>query len=106
MSELIEECRKMNRMVKESKEYKRYMHAKNALGSNEELLRGVEELKRKYSDIQEYGEDNPYDEVYQLCSENDDLLHNSIVNEYLTAECTLSRLIQNMLSEVTDGIDI
>jgi len=106
MSELIEECRKMNRMVKESKEYKRYIHAKNALGSNEELLRGVEVLKRKYSDIQEYGEENPYDEVYQLCSENDDLLHNSIVNEYLTAECTLSRLIQNMLSEVTDGIDI
>ena len=99
--EIINATKELNHMLKESQEYKRFIHARTALRSNEDLYRKLRDLKNRYKEVQIYWEDNPYDEIYRLCDENDWLLHNSIVNEYLRAESALSRLIRLMLDEVT-----
>ena len=106
MEEIIEATKKLNQMLKDSREYKRFIHARTSLRANEDLYRQLKELKQKYKDIQTYWEDNPYDEIYRLCDDNDRLLHNSVINEYLRAESALSRLIRRMLDEVTRDFPI
>ena len=72
-----------------------------AYGDDIRRKKKLRELKERYKEIQTYWEGNPYDEIYKLCDENDWLLHNSVVNEYLRAESALSRLIRRMMDEVT-----
>ncbi len=100
MEDIIEATKKLNQMLKESREFKRYIHAKTSLRANEDLYRQLKELKQKYKEVQTYWEDNPYDDIYRLCADNDWLLHNSVVNEYLRAESALSRLVRRMMDEM------
>ena len=45
-------------------------------------------------------------DIHKLYYENDELIHNSTVNEFLRAESALSRLVKRIMSEVTDGLDL
>ena len=103
MDELMEECRKLNSMLKSSREYKSYISAKNHLRRNEDLEKKLRELYARNREIQEYS-NNAYEETEKLYADNDDLLHNSIVNEYIRAESALCRLLRNMLDITADGI--
>ena len=51
-----------------------------------------------------YTDGNPFDDILRLYYENDELLHNSVVNEYLRAESALSKLMRKVITRVTDGI--
>ncbi len=106
MEEIIEATRQLNRMLKESNEYKRFVRAHNALHANEELYMKLKQLKDRYKEVQTYWEGNPFDEIYRLCAEHDWLLHNSLINEYLRAESAFSRLVRRMLDEVTADFPI
>jgi len=106
MEDIIAATRHVNELLKQSEEYKRFAFARNALRTNMDLYNQVKELKHRYTDVQTYWEGNPYDEIYRMCQENDELLHNSVVNEYLRAESALSRLIRRMVDEITDGFHI
>lgn len=99
--QIIAATRHLNQLVRESTEYKRYVHARTALRANEELYQQMRALKDRYKEVQTYWEGNPYDEIYRLCAENDWMLHNSVVNEYLRAESALSRLFRRILDEMT-----
>lgn len=101
MNELIKESRQLNRMIKNSKEYSKYIYARNALQMNEELYEKVREYKKKNYEIQTYGSENPYDEVIQLGKDYDEILHNSLANEYIRAENSLCKLLRQMFSEIT-----
>ena len=96
MDELMEECRKLNSMLKSSREYKSYISAKNHLRRNEDLEKKLRELYARNREIQEYS-GNPYEEAKKLYEENDELLHNSLVNDYIVAESALRRLLKTML---------
>jgi cell fate (sporulation/competence/biofilm development) regulator YlbF (YheA/YmcA/DUF963 family) len=101
MNEIIAESRAINRRIKSSKEYNKYIYARNALKSNEELYAQVCEYKKRNYEIQTYGGDNPYDEMVQLERDYDELLHNSLVNEYIRAEGRICRLMRDMFAEIT-----
>lgn len=106
MDEILAATKHVNELLKESREYKRFVFARNALRANADLYRQLKEMKDRYKDVQIYWEGNPYDEIYRICQEHDDLLHNSVVNEYLRAESALSRLIRMMVDTVVEGFHI
>ncbi len=106
MNEIIEECKKLNQMLMDSKEYKNYVFAESSLKANEELYNSLQEFKARYADVLKYTDGNPYDEILRMYHENDELIHNSTVNEFLRAESSLSKLIRSIISEVTDGLNI
>ncbi len=106
MDELIEQCRKLNQLIIDSKEYKNYIIARESIKSNEELYNDLMEFKRRYEDVMKFTDGNPFDEIHRLYYDNDELIHNSTVNEYLRAESALSRLVRRIISEITDGVDI
>ena len=106
MNELIEECRKLNQMIMDSKEYKNYVYARNTMLSNEELNNALTEFKNRYADVMKYTDGNPYDELLSLYMENDELIHNSAVNEFLRAESAFSKLIKRVIGEISDGFNL
>ena len=104
MDRLMEQCKELNLMIIESEEYRKYIFARNSIKSNEDLYSAVVDFKRRYEDVMKYTEGNPYDDILRIYYENDELLHNAVVSEYLRAESTLSKLIRRVLSEITNGI--
>ncbi len=104
MDGILLECKKLNDLIKQSDEYNSYIKARNALLSSKELYNRLMEFRRQYNDIQTYYDGNPYDEVFKICKENDDLLHNSVVSEYLKRETDLAELSKKMIGLVTDGL--
>ena len=63
------------------------------------------DFKKRYADVMHYTEGNPYDELYKLTNDNDDLIHNSTVNEYLRAESAFSKLVRSVIDEISDGFN-
>lgn len=106
MEDIIAATRHVNQLLKASEEYKRFVFARNALCANVDMYQRLKTLKARYTDVQTYWDGNPYDEIYRMCEENDELLHNSVVNEYLRAESALSRLIRRMMDELTADFHI
>lgn len=104
MDDMIMESKKLNQMIKSSKEYRDYVHALNSIRSNEDLHRALVDFKNIYADALKYTEGNPYDELNRMYSENDELLHNSVVSEYLRAESAFSKLVKTVIDEVSNGI--
>lgn len=104
MEEILNVCRNLNEIIKESKEYREFVSAKSALKTSGELYSRLLEFKRQYKDIETYYDGNPYDEIYRLWDDNDDLLHNSLVSDYLKKENDLSELVKKMVGTITDGL--
>ena len=90
----------------DSKEYKNYVYALGSIKASGELYDSLMDFKKRYADVMHYTEGNPYDEIYRLTSENDDLLHNSTVNEYLRAESAFSKLVRSVINEISDGFTV
>ena len=104
MDEITNKCKELNHLLRESSEYITYVQAKNAIMANESLYYSPMDFKHMYTDVLHYTEGNPYDEILRMCNENDELLHNSTVNEYLRAESAFSRLVKKVLRETSEGL--
>ena len=106
MDEILEQCKILNQLIMDSKEYKNYVYALGSIKTNEELYNSLMDFKKRYADVMHYTEGNPYDEIYRLTNDNDDLLHNSTVNEYLRAESAFSKLVRSVINEISDGFSV
>ena len=106
MEEILLKCSELNQLILDSAEYKNYIQARTALRSNEQLYNSLMEFKNMYTDIMQYTEGNPYDEILRMYSDNDELIHNSTVNEYLRAESAFSHMVREVLDTVYEGINI
>ncbi len=99
------EAEKLNKIIRESKEYNQYVYTRNALKSHEELYSRYVEFKRRNNSIQNYGSENIYDDMMQLAYENDELIHNTLVSDFIGAENKLQMLMQNVLKRLMEGIE-
>ena len=67
MSDVVELSKKLNETIKESEFYRNYLTCRERLYEHPDLLRGLNEFKKRNSEIQNRGSvDNPYDEVVAL----------------------------------------
>ena len=106
MNELVEECEKLNQMLRDSYEYKRYHKALANLKRNSELYASYLEFVQKNEEIQIVYQENALDELQKLYSDYDEMLHNSVVNEFIRAERRFFSLLKEMLGAVAAGVDI
>jgi cell fate (sporulation/competence/biofilm development) regulator YlbF (YheA/YmcA/DUF963 family) len=102
--EIAELCRALNREMKNSDEFRNFVRAQKKLQEDEDLSRQLTEFRAHYRDIQMYAGGNPYDELLRLTQENDWLIHNSVVSEFLKAENSLSRLVQGVVESLSYGL--
>ena len=93
--------------IKEAEFYRNYLACRERLYEHPDLLRGLNEFKKRNSEIQNRGSvDNPYDEVVALFEEYDAIVHDTIVNDFLRAERKLCRMLKTMYDEIADGLDV
>ena len=106
MNELVEECEKLNLMLRNSHEYKRYHKALSNLRRNSELYEEYIGFVQKNEEIQIVYQENALEELQRLYSDYDEMLHNSVVNEFIRAERRFFALLKEMLGAVASGVDI
>lgn len=105
MKKVITESKILNEHIKDSEEYKKYISTKRRLCENIELCNKLKEFRRKNYELQNRQGVNPYDEVLNLVLEYDELLHNSIVNEFLIAEQHICRMMQTVYNSIAEGLE-
>ncbi|MGI6685982.1 MAG: YlbF family regulator [Bacillota bacterium] len=96
------------RTLQESEEYRRYAEAKEKLQSDEENANMLQEFRRKQIELQiaeMTGEDienslEQLENIYQLLSMN------PIINEFLTAEYRLARLMTDVQKIIGEALDL
>ena len=81
------------------------MRTKQALLENEELSRHLQEFRAKNYDLQNRQGVNPYDEMIELTREYDELLHNSVVSDFLQAEQQICKLLQQVFDSIAEGLE-
>lgn len=105
MVDTIKESIKLNEQIKQSLEYQKYIDAKQALCDNMELRNQLKEFRRRNYELQNQMDYNNYDQVYSLVSEYDEILHNSIVSDYLMAEQQICKMMQKVFQTVAEGLE-
>lgn len=106
MSEYDQQCTALNQFIRDSREYRAYIFARNALHSHEDLYQQLQELKKTYRDVEQYTQGNPFQGLQKLCGENEGLLQNSVVSEFLRAERDLKKLLRETIDRIMDGISM
>ena len=105
MQDILERCYEVNNAIRESEDYRRYIAAKERLHEHPELVRTLQEFSRKNHEILNATAYNPYDEQHAIVREYDDLLHNSIVNEFIRSEQRLCKIMQQVIKTIADGLE-
>lgn len=105
MREVINESKQLNEKIKQSDEYKKYIDTKKVLCDNIELYNRLKEFNDRNYELQNQTSMNPYDEVSALVREYDELLHNSIVNEFLRAEQHICKMMQQVYNSIAEGLE-
>lgn len=105
MKSVIIESAHINEHIKNTEEYKSYLNAKNNLYSHEELFGAFREFRAKNYELQNRVGVNPYDEVSALVNEYDELLHNSIVSDFIRAEQNICKMMQRVYNTIAEGLE-
>jgi cell fate (sporulation/competence/biofilm development) regulator YlbF (YheA/YmcA/DUF963 family) len=93
---------------KTSKVYQDYIISKKMIQERPELLEKVNHFRRETFEIQcsgTYGDYSNYEKISKLRKENDDLLSNPIIKDFMNAELKLSKAITNIYSIFAEEID-
>ena len=106
MRQVINESKQLNEHIRASEEYRTYLRTKQALLENEELSRHLQEFRAKNYDLQNRQGVNPYDEMIELTREYDELLHNSVVSDFLQAEQQICKLLQQVFDSIASDLNI
>lgn len=105
MRQVINESKQLNEHIRASEEYCTYLRTKKALMDNAELSNYLHEFRRKNYELQNRQGVNPYNEMIELTKEYDELLHNSIVSDFLQAEQQICKLLQKVFDSVAEGLE-
>ncbi len=105
MKEVISESKQLNKRILDSAEYKNYIDTKRVLYDNMDLCNELKEFRRRNYELQNSQGVNPFDEVSNLVREYDELLHNSIVSDFLRAEQHICRMMQEVYNSIAEGLE-
>lgn len=105
MKQVIEESKQLNAHIRASEEYQTYIQTRQVLCENPELNRRLSEFRAKNYELQNRQGVNPYDELIDLTKEYDELLHNSIVSDFLQAEQQICKMMQQVFNSIAEGLE-
>lgn len=105
MKEVINESKQLNEQIKQSAEYQKYVDTKKILYGNIDLCNKLKEFRARNYELQNREGVNSYDEVSALVREYDELLHNSIVSDFLRAEQHICKLMQVVYNSIAEGLE-
>ncbi len=105
MREVIERGKRLNVEIKATIEYKTYIDTKKALYDNMDLCNKLREFRNRNYELQNRQGVNPYDDVCNLVRDYDELLHNSVVSDFLKAEQRICKMMQEVYCSIAEGLE-
>lgn len=106
MKEVINQSKELNKHILNSVEYQNYLDTKRILYDNMDLCNQLKEFRRRNYELQNRQGINPYDELCNLMREYDELLHNSVVSDFLRAEQHICRMMQEVYNSIAEGLEL
>lgn len=93
-------------VIKNTKEYKDYQFQKEKVKRIPELKTRIDEFRKKSFQLQNMSEsDNLMEDVERLQRENESLLENPLVSDFLQAELDFCRMMQDINTHIAEAID-
>ncbi len=105
MKEVLNLSKQINLGIKQSKEYTRYLEAKKNLIANETLAMELREFRRINCELQGKGSEEVFSESAKLSQQYEELLHNSVVSEFIAAEQRVCKIMQQMYISIAEGLE-
>ena len=105
MKDVIEQSKQLNTRIKQSAEYRKYLDTKRVLYDNKELYNQLRDFRNRNNAIQAKQSGDIFDEMNALLREYDELLHNSIVSDFMNAEERIWKMMQQMYGELAEGLE-
>lgn len=101
------EAVKLNQVIRDSEEYRRYLCAKEEVMGNQELYQAMNTFRRRNFELQNYNDGiNRYQEIHGLALEYEKVLRNPAVNEFLLAEQVLIRTMSEVYETIAEGLEL
>ncbi|MGN0484275.1 MAG: YlbF family regulator [Lachnospiraceae bacterium] len=105
MEEINAKLEELLQVIKSSPEYRAYREAYEKIHAYPEIEREVNEFRKRNFEIQQQPTEQIYDSMLQLQEEYAPLRRNSIVEEYLNAELTICRMVQDINWKIIRAIE-
>ncbi len=103
---ITNEAKRLNQIIKESKEYKQYLLTMERVKENQELYQAMNSFRRRNFELQSYDDGvNRYQEIHNLALEYEKILRNPIVNEFLIAEQMISRKMEQVYEVIVEDLE-
>lgn len=105
---LLLETKAFVQKLKKSDDYVDYLNFKSIIDRQPELKEQVEAFRRKTFEIQighNYGYFNAHENLIGLKSDNEELLSEPIVKQFIAAELKVSKLLSSVLSTFAEEVD-
>lgn len=108
MDKVLDETKEFVSKIKESEIYKDYIISKHELQNKSCLMAQVDEFRRSSFEIQvnhNHGHYNNYEKLMHFKHENDELLINPLVKNFLETEFKLSKMLASVYNCIAEDID-
>lgn len=107
MHQAIKQAAELNRQIRSSEEYRRYVEADRLLKENPEIYGRFNEFRRRNYELQfSEGDSNLYDEVFGLVKEYETILQDSLVNDFILAEQRFCSMMQDLYAALSEGLEM
>lgn len=91
--------------ILDSDEYKNFLHCKAEINKNPQLYQAVNELRRGNFEIQNSDSAEIYDEIVKIYDRYAYVRTNIVANQFLRAELSVCRMIQNVQRILLEDMD-
>ncbi len=90
-----------------SEEYREYLECFAKIKEQPELYERVGDYRKRNFELQNMDvNDNMFDEVMRFQMENSAIRKNALVNQFLKAELSVCRMLQDIIRTISDNVDL
>ena len=106
MTNLDEAVEHLLTVIKETDEYQEYCIQREKVSKFPELKAQVDDFRRRNFQLQNSTDSNDlFDRIEAFQQEKEDLIEDPRINDFLTAELSFCRMMQDVNLRITDGLD-
>ncbi len=106
MFEIESKARELSELIVNSEIYSKYDSARRKVEEDAELLKGLNEYRKRRFYIQNNPDENMQNSINQLTSEFNYVVNNKTAKEFLDAEYLLCREIRKVTSIIAESIEM
>lgn len=104
---ITKEAYEMNRIIRESEEYRSYQSALKAVREESELYEQMNAFRKRNYELQLLDDGkNHYEDLYSLAIEYEKVLRTPVVNKFLIAEQILSKKLTEVYEIIAEDLEL